>query len=53
MELEILDSSEYGMTMSSPYRFLERYSKIAKADNIIFNIAQFFLELALFDSKMS
>lgn len=53
MELDILDSSQFGMTMSSPFRFLERYAKIAKADNIIFNIAHFFLELALFDSKMS
>ena len=53
MEMDVLASCEYGMLMSSSYRFLERYAKIAKADSIIFNIAHFFLELALFDSKMS
>ena len=53
MELSILDSAEYGMLMTSSYRFLERWTKVAKSDQIIFNIAYFFLELALFDSKMS
>lgn len=41
------------MLTTSPYRFLERYSKVAKADSVVFFLAQFFLELALFDSKMS
>jgi len=32
---------------------LERYSKIAKADSVIFYLAQYLLELALLDSKMN
>lgn len=41
------------MLTTSSYRFLERYSKVAKADSVVFYLGQFFLELALFDSKMS
>ncbi len=41
------------MTETSSYRFLERYSKIAKADSIVFYLAQYLLELALLDSKMN
>ena len=32
---------------------MERYCKIAKADSVLFFSAQYFLELALFDSKMN
>jgi hypothetical protein len=41
------------MQESSSYRFLERYSKIAKADSVVFFLAQYLLELALLDSKMN
>ncbi len=41
------------MQESSSYRFLERYSKIAKADSEVFFLAQYLLELALLDSKMN
>lgn len=53
MEQQILFKLEFNMTETSSYRFLERYSKIAKADTVIFFLAQYLLELALLDSKMN
>ena len=53
MEQQILFELEFNMTETSSYRFLERYSKIAKADTVIFFLAQYLLELALLDSKMN
>lgn len=53
MERKILFNIEFGITETSSYRFLERYSKIAKADSVIFFLAQYLLELALLDSKMN
>lgn len=53
MEMQILFSLEFQITETSSYRFLERYSKIAKADSVVFYLAQYLLELALLDSKMN
>ena len=53
MEQKILFSLEFDIQQTSSYRFLERYSKIAKADSVIFYLAQYLLELALLDSKMN
>jgi hypothetical protein len=55
MDLEgsILSSLDFAVLTTSSYRFLERYSKVAKTDTVTFHLAQFFIELALFDSKMS
>lgn len=39
MEKRILFNIEFGITETSSYRFLERYSKIAKADSVIFFLA--------------
>ena len=39
MEMQILFSLEFEMCSTSSYRFLERYSKIAKADSVIFYLA--------------
>ena len=36
MERRILFNIEFGITETSSYRFLERYSKIAKEDSVIF-----------------
>jgi hypothetical protein len=38
---------------TSSYRFLERYSKVANINQFVFYISQYFLELALLDSKMT
>ena len=53
MEFNILFALEFDMQQTSPYRFLERYSKIAKSDSVTFYLAQYLLELALLDSKMN
>ena len=53
MERSMLFSLEFQIQETSSYRFLERYSKIAKADSVVFLLAQYLLELALLDSKMN
>lgn len=53
MEMQILSCIEFQICETSSYRFLERYSKIAKADSVVFYLAQYLLELALLDSKMN
>lgn len=55
MEMKILTSLEFKMCETTSFRFLERYSKIAKCeqDSVTFYLAQYLLELALLDSKMN
>ena len=53
MERSMLFTLEFTVQETSSYRFLERYSKVAKADSIVFLLAQYLLELALLDSKMN
>lgn len=49
----MLFSLQYNITETSAYRFLERYSKVARSDSVLFYLAQYLLELALLDSKMA
>lgn len=53
MEKKILFSLDFDINLTSPYRFLERFSKLAKLDNVSFFLSQYMLELGLLDSKMS
>ena len=53
MEQSILFHLQFEIQQTSSYRFLERYSKISKADSPTFYLAQYLLELALLDSKMN
>ena len=53
MERKILFNLDFDIQQTSSYRFLERYSKIAKTDSPTFFLAQYLLELALLDSKMN
>ncbi len=53
MEKNILFNLNFEVQQTSSFRFLERYSKIAKADSVFFYLAQYLLELALLDSKMN
>lgn len=53
MEKNILFNLNFEVQQTSSYRFLERYSKIAKTDSPTFFLAQYLLELALLDSKMN
>jgi cyclin B len=53
MEKAILFDLDFDMQLTSPYRFLERFSKIAKLDSVTFSLSHYMLELGLFDSKMN
>lgn len=53
MEKKILFTLDFDLSLTSSYRFLERFSKLAKLDKICFFLAQYMLELGLLDSKMS
>lgn len=53
MERKILMAIDFDVQQCSSFRFLERFSKLAKIDNITFFLSQFMLELGLLDSKMS
>jgi hypothetical protein len=53
MEQTILIALDFDISQTSPLRFLERMSKVAKADEIHVSLAQYLLELSLLDSKMN
>ena len=53
MEANILTAIDFGISLTSPYRFLERFSKVAELDSVGFHLSQYFMELALLDSKMN
>lgn len=53
MEHSILFALEFQLQETSSFRFLERYSKVARGDAVVLNLAQYLLELALLDSKMN
>lgn len=53
MERNILFTLEFQIQETSSYRFLERYSKVARADSVVFFLSQYLIELALLDSKMN
>ena len=52
MELAILVEIDFDMQLTSSYRFLERFAKLAKVDDVLFNLGRYMLELGLLDSKM-
>jgi len=53
MERKILFALDFDISQCTSYRFLERFSKLAKIDNVTFCLSQYMLELGLLDSKMS
>lgn len=53
MERKILQTIDFDVSQCTSFRFLERFSKLAKIDNVTFFLSQFMLELGLLDSKMS
>jgi hypothetical protein len=53
MEKKILFALDFDLNLTTSYRFLERFSKLAKLDNVNFFLSQYMLELGLLDSKMS
>ena len=52
MELQILEQLDFDIQLASAYRFLERYAKLTRLDEVTFYLAQYMLELGLLDSKM-
>ena len=53
MEKRILFTLDFDLSLTTAYRFLERFSKLAKLDKISFFLSQYMLELGLLDSKMT
>jgi len=53
MEKKILFALDFDITLTTSYRFLERFSKLASLDNVTFFLSQYMLELGLLDSKMN
>jgi hypothetical protein len=53
MESLLLITLDFDIQLASSYRFLERYTKIGKSDNVGFCLSQYLLELAMLDSKMN
>lgn len=53
MEKKILFALDFDISLTTSYRFLERFSKLGRIDNVTFFLAQYMLELGLLDSKMS
>lgn len=51
-ELEILTALDYTITIPSPYRFLERYARIANLNDLEMMLASYLLELSLVDYNM-
>lgn len=43
---------QFDIQMTSSYRFLERFSKIMKVDDYVFNLSRYLLELSLINYKM-
>jgi hypothetical protein len=52
MERKILQRLDFNIQITSSFRFLERYSKIAKIDSLIFNLSRYLIELALVNYKL-
>lgn len=53
MEKKILFALDFDIELTTSYRFLERFAKIVKLDNVQFFLSQYMLEIALLDSKMN
>lgn len=51
-ERKMLQVLDFNIQITSGFRFLERYCKIAKADALIFNLSRYLIELSLLNCKM-
>lgn len=52
MEREILLTLEFDVSPQTSYRFLQRFCKIAMADDRYFHLAQYLIELTLIEQCM-
>jgi cyclin B len=47
-----LTTLDFNITTPSPYRFLERFTKVINADTPLFNLARYLIELPLIEYRM-
>jgi len=52
MERKMLHTLDFNIQITSSFRFLERFGKIARAEALIFNLSRYLIELSLLNSKM-
>ena len=52
MERKMLSTLEFNIQITSSHRFLERYTKVAGGDSLIFNLSKYLIELSLVSYKM-
>ena len=52
MERKMLQRLDFNIQITSSFRFLERYCKIASVDSLIFNLSRYLIELSLLSCKM-
>ena len=52
MERSILVTLQFNVTVPSSYRFLQRFCKIIKAQDKLFHLAQYIVELTLIEQRM-
>ena len=52
MEYSMLCALDFNVTSPSAYRFLERFSTVAGADSVHFDLARYLIELPLIEYRM-
>ena len=52
MEFKVLQILDFNLNVPSSYRFLERYCKLIRGDDLTFFLTRYLLELAIIDYKM-
>jgi hypothetical protein len=51
-EKQMLEVTDFNLLVPSPYRFLERFSKVSNASKQLFHMAQYLIELSLIEVEM-
>lgn len=52
MEKKMLSILDFNIQITSSFRFLERFNKVAKTDTLIFNLSRYLIELSMVNYKM-
>jgi len=52
MEQKLLATLDFNVTFPSMHRLLERYSKLAESDDLVFNYCKYLVELSLMEIRM-
>lgn len=52
MERKMFQTLDFNIQITSSFRFLERYCKIANVEPLIFNLSRYLIELSLLNCKM-